>query len=125
MKILFSRRATSGAVGYDIHSPESVTIDPHKAVKIPLGISLECPTGMYPRIADRSSMASKGIIVRGGVIDNDYRGNLIMCLHNGSDTPHHAKKEQQIAQLIFEKNGTPCLLQVDEISTTTRGQGVR
>ena len=87
--------ATSGPIGYNLHSPETV--------KIPLRISLECPMGMYPRIADRRSMASKGIIIRGGVIDNDYRGNLIVCLHNNSDEPHHVKKEQRIVQLILRK----------------------
>ena len=119
---ILPKRATNGSVGYDLHSPDNVHIDAQKTIKIPIGISLECPAGMYPRIGDRSNMATKGILVRGGVIDNDYRGNIIMCLHNLSGEPILIEKGQRIAQLIFEKNGTPCLERVRILEETERGQ---
>jgi dUTPase len=65
-------RATSGSVGYDLTSFEPISINPHSTIKVNLGFALEVPPSFHCQIASRSSLASKGIIVAGGVIDNDF-----------------------------------------------------
>jgi hypothetical protein len=69
-------RATPGSVGYDLTSFHAISIQPHSIVKIPLGFALEIPKTFRCQIASRSSLAAKGIVVVGGVIDNDYRGDV-------------------------------------------------
>ena len=80
---------------------------------------MEIPKGMYARLADRSGLAVKGILVWGGVIDSDYQGNIILCLHNSTDKPFKIEKDMQVSQMIFEKHGSPYTLPVKYLSTTT------
>jgi hypothetical protein len=65
---MYPTQASEGAAGYDV-SPSKYIIQPNEIVKIPLGIAISPPSGMYTRIADRSSLASQGLVTRGGVID--------------------------------------------------------
>ena len=84
---------------------------------------MEIPNGMYARITDRSSLTIKGITVRGGVIDSDYCGNIVICLHNSTDKEITFTAGTRIGQIIFEKHGTPFIMAVDHLSETTRQKG--
>ena len=119
----FPHRATPGSAGYDVYAPSKYVIEPNAIVKIPLGIAITPPPGMYTRIADRSSLASKGLVVRGGVIDRDYTGDIIVCFQNTGQETISIRAESRIAQLIFEKNGSPYIEPVDTLHPTTRGNG--
>lgn len=118
-------RATPGSVGYDVTSVETVKIQHGETVKISTGISCMTPAGTYIRIAPRSSLSKKGLTVEGGVIDNDYRGDIGVLIHNQTSThkPMVIRAGQRIAQFIFETNSLPCLLTTDFLPDTERGQG--
>ena len=80
-------RGTSESAGLVIFASETVTIPLGDTHIVRTGISINPPPGTYPRLASRSSIASKGVDVTGGVVDPDYRGNIGVILHNHSPYP--------------------------------------
>jgi F-type H+-transporting ATPase subunit alpha len=87
-------------------------------------INREIPDGYYGRIAPRSGLAVKsGINVLAGVIDSDYRGEIMVVLHN-TDQHHsyHYAKGDRIAQLIIETCYHLDIEYVDSLEPTERGQ---
>lgn len=115
------KRGTSGSIGYDLYTPQDFFLLPGINL-IPLGIALAIPNGHYGRITSRSSLAKLGIDVTAGVIDEDYRGEINVCLHNHKETLL-LKRGERIAQLILEKASILPLEEVDCLEETERGQG--
>lgn len=116
------------AAGYDLYSAEDydVQINPHTTVKIQTGLAFEIPQGFFGAIFARSGLATKeGLRPANcvGIIDSDYRGNVIIAVHNDSEYIKNIKKGERIAQIIF----LPCcffiLNEVDELSGTERNDG--
>jgi dUTP pyrophosphatase len=87
--------------GWDLHSPEDIILKPNVVTKINTGLSFSIPEGYYGRIADRSSMALKGITNLAGVIDSDYRGEVSVVLINLNSTDYEIKRGDRISQLIL------------------------
>lgn len=116
-------RATEYSAGYDLFTPDTVTIPPVSRTVVKTDISIVIPAGHYGRVAPRSSLACKGIDVAAGVIDEDYRGNVGVVLVNTSNKSVIFNKGDRIAQLILEKISTPEVVLVDELDETVRGQG--
>ena len=116
-------RGTNGSIGYDVSSVGAVTIQPNEIKTIPTGLITSLPSGMYLRVAPRSSLSLKHITVEGGVIDADYRGEIKILLKNNSDAPFSIIPKQRIAQFIFEKASTPYLQVVQSFKPTTRKGG--
>lgn len=119
-------RGSEGAAGYDLFSIENKTIRSQTREKIHTGIMMEIPSGRYGRIASRSSMALKGIDVKAGVVDSDYRGEIIVLLHNTTNSDFVINMGDRIAQIIIEAHFTPTFVIVDDdycISQTKRGDG--
>lgn len=122
-------RGSPESAGLDIYCLESAVIPPHSSAKIKTGISVEIQRGYYGQLNTRSSMAVAGVVVVGGVIDSDYRGEISVVLFNHSDKPFHIlgatdiTAATRIAQLII----LPCQLiepiLVEELSITKRGDG--
>ena len=127
MKIILSPGAiaptsgSAGASGYDLYANEYVTIGETEFTPVNTGVSVAIPPGYYGRIAPRSGLAAKyGIIIGGGVIDEDYRGELkvlMSCLFGMYDV----SRGERIAQLILEKITTPELEIVTSLDDTDRG----
>jgi dUTP diphosphatase len=118
-------------LGYDLYAVENVVIYPGKMAKIRNGIAVEFVPydgetygekwGLLVR--DRSSMASKGIIVSSGVIDAGYRGEMKVLLTNLTSEPIAIGKGDKIAQMIPTKVMTHHLIQeVAELSQAVRGE---
>ena len=84
---------------------------------------MEVPKGIYLRIAARSSLALRGMCIEGGVIDNDYRGEIIFLMRNTTSKKIKIKETQRVAQAIFEQAKTPCLILTDKLTQTTRAAG--
>lgn len=116
-------RASEGAAGYDLSCHTGFNILPFERKKVPIGISLRLPEMHYGRIADRSSMALKGIDVRAGVIDTDYRGELVVVLHNTGNEMWSFQAGERIAQLIIERISTPSIHETTELAHTKRDAG--
>jgi dUTP pyrophosphatase len=118
-------RATPGAIGYDLASIEEVTVLPQSRTSVCTGLAVAVPPEHYGRIAPRSGLAARnGIDVLAGVIDADYRGELIVILHNTSLSDALVLPQgTKVAQLILERASTPPVREVVELDDTIRGSG--
>jgi dUTP pyrophosphatase len=97
-------RATSRSAGFDLRSPREVLIPARGKSLILTDLQIQVPDGYYGRIAPRSSLAFfHHITIGGGVIDEDYRGNVGVLIFNHSDSPHLVRRGDKISQLICEK----------------------
>jgi dUTP pyrophosphatase len=119
-----------GDAGYDLCCVEDVWLetigekyedDRPSLVKIDTHIAIEIPKGYVGLIRDKSSIGGKGIVVCGGVLDEKYRGNIIICLANTTNMPYNFRKGDKIAQLLIVPYVTPQLIEVDELEQTERG----
>lgn len=114
----------------DIHN-DTIRVDENgklyslekKAGRIRTGVALEIPRGYYGSIRDRSSMGSNLIKVLGGVIDPNYRGELVILLANLSRSDYHIKQGDKVAQIVFMayEDFPHGMEVVDELSESTRG----
>ena len=118
-------RGSKGAAGYDLYAltNEDITILPHETVKINTGIAIEVPEGYFGAIFPRSGIATK----RGlrpancvGVIDEDYRGEVLVALHNDSEVPAVISSGERIAQLIIIKYNKIDFIPVNTLHETER-----
>ena len=116
-------RESTGAAGYDLYIPADLTIPPQCIIGVPLCIKIEIPPGTYGQIRDRSSLALRGLLTVGGVIDSDYRGDVKVLLHNASQLTMNFEKGDRIAQLILINISTPVVEEVKELSSTVRNEG--
>lgn len=95
-------RGSPYAAGLDLFSLESFEIKPNHRRKIKTGLAVQIPSGFYGRIAPRSGLAAAfGIDVLGGVIDSDYRGEIVCVLINHGSESLLIGKGMRIAQLII------------------------
>ncbi|KAG9287803.1 hypothetical protein G9A89_017398 [Geosiphon pyriformis] len=85
--------------GYNLRYPgkDTLVLQPKSLTKINLKIALEIPPGAMVQIASKSSLASKGINVRKGVIDAGYTGDITIMLQNETDKPFRIKHVEKIA----------------------------
>ncbi|KAG9287526.1 hypothetical protein G9A89_019587 [Geosiphon pyriformis] len=88
---------------YDLRYPDKDTLvlKPKSLTKINLKIALEIPPGAMVQIASQSSLASKGINVRGEIIDAEYTGDITVILQNETNKPFKIKHAEKIAQAIY------------------------
>jgi len=100
---MIPKKGSKYAAGYDLYSIEKRIIPANRFIKIDTGVSLAIPNGYFGKIECRSSLASEGLSILGGVIDSDYRGNLIVIILNNTNTPYEINKHDRIAQIIFHK----------------------
>ena len=119
---------TKFSAGADLYADiaEEVTIEPGKQLKIPTGISLEIPTEFVGLIFARSGKSIKEGLApsnKVGVIDSDYRGEIMVYLYNQSNQPQTVKPGERIAQIIFTKYQQANFIEKSELSSTERDNG--
>jgi len=120
----FLTNGSPGAAGVDLASAEATSLNPGERRAISTGVAMALPEGTYGKIEGRSGHAVKyGIIVGGGVIDNDYRGEIAVILINTGDKPFVINKGDRIAQLIIQPSLTNMMTfsPVDELPPSARG----
>ena len=128
-RAMLPKRATEGSAGYDLFAllAEEVTIYPGAPVRIHTGISIAMPDNqMVGLVYPRSGLASKfGLIPSNcvGVIDSDYRGEIMVSLTNLSRTAYVLKPYERIAQLVFAPVLLPEFREVEALDETDRGAG--
>jgi len=113
--------AHSTDAGLDLYSTEDVIILPGGVKKVSTGLAFEIPPDCFGSLRDRSSMASKGVIVGGGVIDSGYRGEVKVVLINVSNTPLSCSKGSKIAQMIVQPYSQVKILVKDDLKPSSRG----
>ncbi|MBQ6702876.1 MAG: dUTP diphosphatase [Clostridia bacterium] len=121
----FGSEFSAGADLYAVCDSD-VTVNPSETVLIHTGLSMEIPEGYAGLIYARSGLASKKGLApanKVGVVDADYRGEVMVALHNHGSTAQTVSNGERIAQLVV----TPFLkveFEVkDELSDTVRGKG--
>ena len=92
-------RASKELAGLDFYSSIDVDIEVGSIKKVNTGICISLPENSYGSIRDKSSLASKGLLTLGGVIDKDYTGEIIVIMTSLIE-PIKIKKGQKIDQLI-------------------------
>lgn len=117
-------RGSAQAAGLDLFSVEDVVLPPGGSRPVRTGLATAIPPGYYGRVAPRSGLAVKHAIdVLAGVIDSDYRGEIICILINHSAQPVTLAAGTRIAQLVVEAISTPAPVLVDSLDDTARGAG--
>ena len=117
-------RGSEHAAGLDLCSVEELRLQHGQRAAVRTGIAVAIPEGCYGRVAPRSGLAVKaGIDVLAGVVDCDYRGEILCVLINHGDEPFSIKPGDRIAQLIIEPVATPRPEWAGELGGTLRGQG--
>ncbi len=105
---------------------ENVEIKPHETVFIPTGLSIELPINTVGLIYARSGLASKSGLApanKVGVIDCDYRGEVMVALHNHSQQTQIVKQGERIAQLVVMPYFEVDYQISDSLSETRRNEG--
>ena len=123
---LLPKYQTSGSAGCDLYSTEDKVIAPSDRSVVGTGIKLELPKGYGAMVCPRSGLAARyGVTVLNspGVIDNDYRGEVKVVLHNSGAEEFIVKKGDRIAQLLFFPIMQAIFQRAEEVSSTDRGEG--
>ena len=115
------------AAGADLYAciEENVVIKKGETVFVPTGLSMEIPDGLAGLIYARSGLACKKGLApanKVGVVDSDYRGEIIVALHNHSKENYELQNGERIAQMVF----TPYfkgIFKEEKLSSTKRGSG--
>lgn len=109
--------------GWDLTCVEEFTLWPGRVLRVPVGLALELPRGYYAQVRDRSSLAAKGVIVTGGVIDSSYRGAVdVVLVYLGSDC-FTLPVGSRIAQFTLHRVPTVELIEVAGLGESGRGEG--
>ena len=116
------------AAGADLYAclQEAVTIAPGETVFVPTGIALEVPVGCAGLIYARSGMACKRGLApanKVGVVDSDYRGEIMVALHNHGSEYQTVENGERVAQFLITPVRMPIYTAVEELSDTDRNQG--
>ena len=116
------------AAGADLYAclDTPAKILPGNTVFIPTGIALEIPVGYAGLIYARSGLSCKQGLApanKVGVIDADYRGEIIVGLHNHGDSAKTVEPGDRIAQMVITPFLTANFIETDELNDTVRGEG--
>lgn len=135
-------RGSASAAGYDLYADAVMTdpgfqvapdgnykivqIEPDTVVRICTGIAMEIPEGYFGAVYARSGLATKqGLRPANcvGVIDSDYRGEIIVALHNDSHVLQELILGERVAQIVIQPYLPVEFEEVDELDSTERGTG--
>lgn len=126
-------QGSAGAAGYDLYSVDTFCIEPGETRLVHTGLAIEIPQYFWGGIYARSGLATKkGLRPANGVgvIDSDFRGEIMVALYNDSSNIQHIDAGDRIAQLVFhprcaitpDESGEIWQV-VNELSDTYRGTG--
>lgn len=116
------------AAGADLYAciEQAETFAPGETKLIPTGLAMEIPAGYAGLIYARSGLASKKGLApanKVGVVDADYRGEIMVALHNHSGAPVSIEPKERIAQLVITPYLTAHFEETEQLSDTVRGEG--
>lgn len=122
------RYATEHSAGADLCAAvgSSVTVSPGETAMIPTGLAVELASGTVGLVCARSGLASKRGLApanKVGVIDCDYRGEIIVALYNHGSEPQTIQPGERIAQLVITPYIAADFEEATDLSDTVRGGG--
>lgn len=119
-------RGSEYSAGLDLYSVHEETIDPQTSKAIHTHVAMSIPKGFVGLIYARSGLATKRNLRPAncvGVIDSDYRGEIIVPLYNDSQEVQHIDYHERVAQMIITPYANPEILEVNTLDETDRGEG--
>ena len=127
-EILLPKYETVGSSGMDLSANIncSINILPGQTAIIPTGLSVSIPQGYEIQIRPRSGIAAKKsvtVLNTPGTIDSDYRGEIKVILINLGKLSFTVEKGDRIAQMILCPVIKAKLKEVEDLNTTSRGEG--
>lgn len=117
---------TDFAAGADLYALNGAEIKPHETMKIGTGIAFEMPEGIVGLVYARSSLGCKRGLApanKVGVIDSDYRGEIMVMLHNHTNEIQKIESGERVAQIVFAPYLKGVFEIVDDLEETSRGSG--
>jgi dUTP pyrophosphatase len=126
--IVLPKKMSDFASGFDLYAAvtEGITIHPGERCLVPTGFAIAMPAELEAQIRPRSGQAFKhGITCLNspGTIDADYRGEIKVLLINQGQEAFVIKRNERIAQMVFQLVPQIQLEEVSELSDTIRGTG--
>lgn len=119
--------ASDFSAGADLFSDQTETVvNPRQTVLFKTGLSMEIPEGLVGLVYARSGLATKSGLApanKVGVIDSDYRGEVLVALHNHGDTPKTVCQGDRIAQIVFTPYFKGEFFEADDLNETLRSDG--
>jgi len=113
-----------GDVAFDLRSAEELVIKPGEKKVVDTGLKIAVPDGHAGLIWDRSGMAGKhGIHVMAGVLDPNFRGELVVVLKHLGTEDFKVEKNMRIAQMLIQPVLNAKITEVDKMEETERGEG--
>ena len=127
-KAILPTYGSAEAAGADLYAclDAPVTVQPGETAWIPTGIALEVPKGCAGLIYARSGMAVKRGLApanKVGVIDSDYRGEIIVALLNHGPEPQMVDNGERVAQFLITPVLQPAYVVAETLSDTERNTG--
>lgn len=128
-RAIIPKYGSEGAAGFDLNcvlDVDKLNIHPGETIKLETKLAMSIPKGYVGLIFARSGLGvKKGLAPANkvGVIDSDYRGNIIVALHNHSDETHTIENFERIAQMVVVPFAFVKFLEVDSLDDTERGDG--
>jgi dUTP pyrophosphatase len=118
--------AYPGDVAVDLRSSIDTTIERLEIKGVSTGIAIELPKGYEAQVRPRSGLAIENgisIVNSPGTIDTEYRGEIICILINLGSERFEIKKGDRIAQMAIREVPTVEIVEVENLSSTKRGEG--
>lgn len=127
-KAIIPTYGTAFSAGADLYAcmDEAVTFAPGETKLIRTGLAMEIPAGYAGLIYARSGLATKKGLApanKVGVVDADYRGEVMVALHNHTRTDATIEPGERIAQMVIAPFLTANFILSDELDDTARGAG--
>lgn len=119
-------KGSQDSAGWDLYAASDYVIPPGEVVKVGTGLSMEVDPMFWIGIFARSGLATKqGLRPANcvGVVDPDYRGEVIVALYNDSYESHIVRAGDRIAQMIILPIYNYNVIEVNELDDTERGAG--
>lgn len=122
------RYETNGAAGLDVpaalHEPQSIA--PGEVARVPTGLKVEIPTGFEIQLRPRSGLAARhGLTLANSpaTIDSDYRGEVMVLMHNLGREPVIIERGTRIAQMVLQRVPRLEWEEAGSLAETARGEG--
>jgi dUTP pyrophosphatase len=119
-------RATEGSAGFDLYASRNTYIhsDGIATELVPTDVRIEIPPGYFGLVRPRSGLARLGVtLCSSGVVDSDYRGELLVNLINHSQSDRYIAKGDRIAQILFIPYYAAEFKPVEALTPSGRGEG--
>jgi dUTP pyrophosphatase len=117
---------TAGAACFDLHAVNDVIIRPGQQKMVKTGLAFEIPARWVMMVYSRSGHGAKHSVRLAncvGVIDSDYRGEVMVTLRNDGDEAFHVWAGERVAQAMLSPARPVEISVLDELSETARGAG--